>query len=81
MNLEFLSSQYTYYDIEKSKYEEEPRNGLELYRSIWTLSDQELIHTREAYTFLDMIGDVGGFFDGLSLIVMILLSNIISHNM
>ena len=28
-----------------------------------------------------MIGDVGGFFDGLVLIVYILVSNIISHNM
>ena len=28
-----------------------------------------------------MIGDVGGFFDGLVLIVAILISNIILHNM
>ena len=45
------------------------------------MSDQEIIHTREAYTILEMIGDVGGFFDGLVLIVAILISNIISHNM
>ena len=28
-----------------------------------------------------MIGDVGGFFDGLVLIVSVLISHIISHNM
>ena len=40
-----------------------------------------MVHSREAYTTLDMIGDVGGLFDGLMLIVSFIIGNLISHNM
>ena len=66
-NIDYFSENYSYYDVLNYKAETSSRNGL--YEVTFSLSAQMTSHSREAYTFLDLIGDVGGFFDGLVIIV------------
>ena len=81
LNLDFFKQTYNYYDSETFEntivY---PKNRRVFYRTIFTLSDKQVTHKREAYTLFDLIGDVGGFYDGIILIVSFFISGIVEHN-
>ena len=41
----------------------------------------EVLYSRAVYNVLDLVGDIGGLFDGLKAIGSVLMAPIASHNM
>ena len=41
---------------------------------IFVISDKHVVHKRAVYNILDLIGDVGGLFDGLKYIASVFFS-------
>ena len=62
--LSFDQSEKIYYDIKTEEIQDYPKFDYLIY-----LSSKKTYYDREAYTFLELLGDFGGFNDALFLII------------